>query len=404
MRSNQTGHIILASLVFPFWTYLYGMWKKEMDVLKFALPIFYGLIGYTFQLRGNSDAFRAVEQFEDIANTGDFSFFNYFISKVINFRSEGTEVYYDLLSYVTSFFSDDWRFFFMLNGFISGVIVYNIVKVIYEKLPNTNFLVLFLISFICLPISLLNGRFWLSSTFFVLMVLKYTESNNLKYVFLSFLCVFIHQGLALACIIFVLFHFLKYSKMIIVSIYFLSLLYAGSGSNFVGNALNIFSGKVADQIEGYARIDVEESRQRTLDSRSQNFMVYSMRNTVLSSSVLVGIFYLLFLRKDNEDDFLVKIVLLSLLFFAFSNFTSSVASLGGRYLRIGIMIGVIPLLLNLASIKYKLLRYPIILTLLFIYIIDFRLDAEQLNGFFFLFGYPQALITVPDLTLLEIIK
>ena len=184
MRSNQTGHIILASLVFPFWTYLYGMWKKKMDVLKFALPIFYGLIGYTFQLRGNSDAFRAVEQFEDIATSTTFSFFNYFTSKIVNFRSEGTEVYYDLLSYITSFFSDDWRFFFMLNGLISGIIVYNIIKVIYEKIPNSSFLVLFLISFICLPISLLNGRFWLSSTFFVLMFLKYKERNKLNYVFL----------------------------------------------------------------------------------------------------------------------------------------------------------------------------------------------------------------------------
>ncbi|MGY6523510.1 MAG: hypothetical protein ACXIUD_17395, partial [Mongoliitalea sp.] len=125
MKSNQTAHIIFSSLVFPFLTYFYGMWKKKMDVLKFALPIFYGLIGYTFQLRDNSDAFRAVEQFEAIVNSGSFSFFNYFIYKVVNFRSEGTEVYYDLLSYITSFFSEDWRFFFMLNGIISGIIIYN---------------------------------------------------------------------------------------------------------------------------------------------------------------------------------------------------------------------------------------------------------------------------------------
>lgn len=404
MKSNQTAHIIFSSLVFPFLTYFYGMWKKKMDVLKFALPIFYGLIGYTFQLRDNSDAFRAVEQFEAIVNSGSFSFFNYFIYKVVNFRSEGTEVYYDLLSYITSFFSEDWRFFFMLNGIISGIIIYNVINVIDQKFPNINFLVLLAISFICFPITLLNGRFWLSSTLFVLLALKYNQSNSLKYVFLSFLCVFIHQGLAIACIIFVLFHFIKNSKLLIVSFYFLSLIYSGIGTNFIGDALTIFSGNVADQIEGYARIDVEESKQRTLESRSQNFRIYSMRNTVLSVSVLFGIFFLLFLKNDDKYDYLVKMALLALLFFTFSNFTSSVASLGGRYLRIGLMIGVIPLLLNLTSIKQNVLKYPIILTLLFSYTIDFRLDAEQLNGLIFLFGYPQSFISVPDFTLMELIR
>ncbi|MGY6522268.1 MAG: hypothetical protein ACXIUD_11085, partial [Mongoliitalea sp.] len=282
--------------------------------------------------------------------------------------------------------------------------IYNVINVIDQKFPNINFLVLLAISFICFPITLLNGRFWLSSTLFVLLALKYNQSNSLKYVFLSFLCVFIHQGLAIACIIFVLFHFIKNSKLLIVSFYFLSLIYSGIGTNFIGDALTIFSGNVADQIEGYARIDVEESKQRTLESRSQNFRIYSMRNTVLSVSVLFGIFFLLFLKNDDKYDYLVKMALLALLFFTFSNFTSSVASLGGRYLRIGLMIGVIPLLLNLTSIKQNVLKYPIILTLLFSYTIDFRLDAEQLNGLIFLFGYPQSFISVPDFTLMELIR
>lgn len=404
MKSNQSGQAIIFSVFFPFFTYVYAFSKKRIEILKYALPIFYGLIGYTFQLRGESDAYRAVEQFDRILASQGFSFFEYFINKVINFKSEGTEVYYDLLCYITSFFIDDWRFFFMLNGFISGTIIFNIVKTINDKFPNVSSLVLVLISLILMPITLLNGRFWLSSSFLVLMILKYIESSKIKYILLSFLCVFIHQGLALACILFALYHFIKFSRNAIFGIYIVSLLYAGSGSNFIGNALNIFSGKVADQIEGYARIDVEEHVQRTLESRSQNFRIYSMRNTVLNITVLTSMFFIFFSNKKNTNEFLVQVALIALLFFAFSNFTSSIASLGGRYLRIGLMIGVIPLLLSLGDIKLRLVRYSLISALTLSYIIDLRLDGEQLYGLIFLAGYPQSFISIPELTILEIIK
>ena len=401
MKSKQ---FLILSVLFPFFTYVYALRKKSMVLLKFTLPIFYGLIGYTFQLRGGSDAFRAVDQFEGILASQGFNFFEYFINKVINFKSEGTEVYYDLLCYFTSFFIDDWRFFFMLNGFISGTIIFNIVKTINDKFPNVSSLVLVLISLILMPITLLNGRFWLSSSFLVLMVLKYIETKKVKYILLSFLCVFIHEGLSLACIIFVLFHFIKFSKYTIFGIYILSLLYAGTGSNFVGNALNMFSGNVADKIEGYARIDVDESNRQTLESRSQNFRIYSMRNTVLNISVLTSMFFIFFYNKRSTNEILFQVALIALLFISFSNFTSSIASLGGRYLRIGLMIGVIPLLLSIGDIKIRLVRNSLILALTFTYIIDLRLDAEQLYGLIFFMGYPQSFFTVPELTILEIIK
>lgn len=292
----------------------------------------------------------------------------------------------------------------MLNGFISGTIIFNIVKTINDKFPNVSSLVLVLISLILMPITLLNGRFWLSSSFLVLMVLKYIETKKVKYILLSFLCVIIHQGLSLACIIFVLFHFIKFSKYTIFGIYILSLLYAGTGSNFVGNALNMFSGNVADKIEGYARIDVDESNRQTLESRSQNFRIYSMRNTVLNISVLTSMFFIFFYNKRSTNEILFQVALIALLFISFSNFTSSIASLGGRYLRIGLMIGVIPLLLSIGEIKIRLVRNSLILALTFTYIIDLRLDAEQLYGLIFFMGYPQSFFTVPELTILEIIK
>ena len=405
LKQNHKVHLIILSMVFPFFAYFYAFWKKKMEILKYVLPIFYGLIGYTFQLRGGSDAYRAVEQFERIATSQGYTFFDYSINKVTNFKSEGTELYYDLLCYITSFFIDDWRFFFMLNGIIAGTIIFNIIKTVKNKFPNVGYLVLVLISLLISPISLLNGRFWLGSSLLVLMILKYIEFRNIKYLFLSFLCVLIHQGLALACIIFAIFHFIKFSKYTIVGIYILSLLYSGAGNNFVsGNILNIFSGQVAHKFEGYSRINVEENNKKILDSRSQQFRVYSYRNYVLNIAVLTSFFFIFFYNKKTNNEFLFQVASIALLILTFSNFTSSVASLGGRYLRIGLMVGVIPLLLSLGHIKFRLFRYSLVLALTFTYLIDLRLDSEQLYGLIFFSGYIQSFIAVFDLTLLEFIQ
>jgi hypothetical protein len=63
------------------------------------------------------------------------------------------------------------------------------------------------------------------------------------------------------------------------------------------------------------------------------------------------------------------------------------------------------LTLRIANILLKTQINPDnILALTFTYIIDLRFDSEQLYGLIFFMGYPQSFFTVPELTILEIIK
>lgn len=403
MKKENTPYLLVASICLPFAIYFYGMRKRSLTILKFALPSFYGFLGYTLQLRGSSDAYRAVENFDSIANNYSFSFFAYAIEKITNFKSEGTEIYYDLVSAIVSLFSSNFRFFFMFNGIVAGILVYKIIKTITDLYPKISRISLVLISLIAPPMLMLNGRFWLASVYFILMALYYINSKQPKYILYSFFSVFIHQGLAIASIILILFYFLKDAKKIVFGIFLISLLYFGSGSQFVENLLTLFSDTIENQIQGYANIDVEEAKNTVLEARSQNFYIYSLKGTMLHYLILLCFIYFLFLDKLN-DPFLNYMILLTILFFSFYNLTSTISSVGARYLRIGSMIGLIPVLIGFARIKQRYLKIGLIMCISFVYIIELRLESEQLFAFFPIFGIVQALIAIPDLTVMELIK
>lgn len=403
LKKYNPTYTIGFSIMFPFLSYLSDMVNKNIHSLKYSLPLFYGFLGFTFQLRSESDAHRAVEQFDRIVST-NASFFDYAIQKLVNFRSEGTEIYYDLLSYSISFFTNDWRFFFLINGVIAGIIIYNIVKLIYETYPNIKWSSLLIISLMIMPIWILNGRFWLGAMFFILFALKYLKTDQLKYLMISFLCILIHQGLAFAPILLFIFKYVKNYEKIILIFYGLSFLYLGSGADLIGDGLDYFSGDIEKKIHEYSSIDVESSKKETIASRSANFFIYSFQDQVYQLVVLISLFFIFILKKDRIDSYSYVLILLTILLFSFYNFTSSIASLGGRYGQIASTIGLVPMILNFNLISVKILKYSLIAGLAFVFIINLRMEAEQMNAFFPIWGYIQAFIDVPEIAVLEILK
>jgi hypothetical protein len=68
------------------------------------------------------------------------------------------------------------------------------------------------------------------------------------------------------------------------------------------------------------------------------------------------------------------------------------------------MIGLIPVLIGFARIKQRYLKIGLIMCISFVYIIEMRLEAEQLHAFFPVWGLVQALIAIPELTVMELIR
>jgi hypothetical protein len=68
------------------------------------------------------------------------------------------------------------------------------------------------------------------------------------------------------------------------------------------------------------------------------------------------------------------------------------------------MIGLIPVLIGFARIKQRYLKIGLIMSISFVYIIEMRLEAEQLYAFFPVWGLVQAFIAIPELTVMELIR
>jgi hypothetical protein len=390
--------------------------KRKHNFLKVFLPLFTGVLGFTYQVQQGADVNMPIEKFE-VYN--ELSFGNkiqfLFLDKLFNLLNEGFELYIDLVAFLTSLFTTDHRWVLFILGFVYGVILYNLFKnlvkseVISDSILSR--LLLFFIVFFIQPSMAINGRFWLATLLFLNFAVAYYNQPKLKYILWSMLCLLIHKGFFAAVLLFFIWHYTKQirlRKQIYIGLLVASLLVPGSlmlgvvrqGNDAFGVAYN-------EQIEGYTREQYIENTQNLSQKRSDFFNIYSKRYILMfyASCLFLAFLYLKKYYRTNEnlEDFFYLIIL----FISFTNFFIDVPSLGSRYrfIATGLMLVFFYKTTSLIKISpYKLTSGALVVSLLFGFVVSLRMEFEHLYGFSYLLNPVFNFMIVDDITIIELIK
>jgi hypothetical protein len=391
--------------------------KREYRFLKIFLPLFTGVLGYTYQPQKGSDVNMAIERFEVMRQLSFTSKLeNLIVTRFSNLLNVGFEIYIDLVAFITSLLTDNFRWALFIFGFVYGVILYNFFKGLVQSELKLNLsllskILLFFIVLFIQPSMALNGRFWLAMLLFLNFVVSYYNNPKLKYILLSFLCVFIHKGFLAAFILFFIWHYtkqIKFKKYMFMSLLFISFITPSSlmlgvvrqGNDSLGEAYT-------EQIEGYTRekyIDIIAERSQ---NRSTLFNIYSKKNILIFYSSLFFLFFLYVKKYYRLSENLENMFYLVILFISFSNLFIDVPSLGSRYrfISTGLMLVFFYKALNFVTISpYKLPSGVLILSLAFALVINLRMEFEQLYGFSYILNPVFSFLVEDDLTVMDIIK
>jgi hypothetical protein len=390
--------------------------KREYRFLKIFLPLFTGVLGYTYQPQKGSDVNMAIERFEVMRQLSFTSKLeNLIVTRFSNLLNVGFEIYIDLVAFITSLFTDNFRWALFFLGYVYGVILYHFFKEIAKNCIKTkslfyNMLILSIVLFIQ-PSMALNGRFWLAALLFFHFVVAHYNSSKLKYVLFSLALIFIHKGFIVAIILYFLWYYtkqIKFKKYLYMLLLIVSIVTPGS---LMLNQVRVNSDNLSEaykeKAEGYTREKYVEQTADVSKSRSAIFNLYSLKLPLLfyGATILMFYFYLkkYFLANKKVEDLFFLVIL----FISFSNFFIEVPTLGGRYRLIASGLMLILILFTLKHVKINFFKiYPnlLLVSLVFAFLVNLRMEFEQLYGFSYILNPVFSFLVVEDFTVMDIIK
>jgi hypothetical protein len=172
------------------------------------------------------------------------------------------------------------------------------------------------------------------------------------------------------------------------------------GNDSLGESYN-------EQIEGYTREKYIEIIAGKSQKGSVYFNIYSKRNILIFYSSLFFLFFLYMKKYYRLSENLENMFYLVILFVSFSNLFIDVPSLGSRYrfISTALMLVFFYKVLNFVTISpYKLTSGALILSLAFAFVVNLRMEFEQLYGFSYILNPVFSFLVVENLTVMDIIK
>lgn len=395
-QSDNTYYYLIQFLIWPLTSVLIAFYTLNTRVLNIVIPLFYGIIGFTYQVVPGSDVNATIRRFEGYtALEPSMRLMYYWEENFIRFY-HGMEIYIDTLSLVSSFFTSDYRFLLFIWGVTCGLVVASIISLLINRgarpINLVSLFLLFFFIFHMLPASMINGRFWLAAILFFRQLIIYLNKDSLSVALSTFACILIHQGFAIAFVLFVFWHFTKNYKLrywIYYCFFILSILPSiFSSREILLNNRDILGGIFSEKVEGYTREEYKVRLEKHHDSKSTLGKLYTIRSNVFHFGLLLSLYWwAIRLKRHLINKKIEGLFLLILLFFSFSNFFMEVPSVGSRYRTIGDAICLLFLYFVSTEIKINF-WHPITLLILGVSAINFvvflRIEIEQLYAYTYL--------------------
>ena len=412
-KSEYKG-LLLIAILSPLAALIISTKKINLPFLRLIIPIFYSFVGFTFQVRGGSDATRAVELFEEARQLNMSQFLDHLSFKLDNYLSEGLEIFQFFFSFLISRLTSDYGFILMFYGLFAGLFVSKIIEEILKiNKGKGNYKIIFFLLISVMPVAVINGRFWLATTVLIYFLLKYINNNfNIKFLFFCSLVIFVHQGYFFGILFLFLYHLISKTKIkgfIFYTVFGISLFFStGFAVDYAKNAASNFGGNMERQISGYVNDDYLEEASSLGEGNSRSFIwkVYNFKNDFFYYSILFFSVIITCFNKNINSNY-------KLIFFAFlmiaslSNFTIGIPNFGSRYRTVATIIGLIYIYTlsdGLSLLKYGYLSKIITPILYLVFLINLRYEFEQMNFFVIFSNIPLLLYDVPEVTVMEFIK
>lgn len=243
----------------------------------------------------------------------------------------GKEPYPILFKYFIGLISDSQNFFSACAcSLYTSLFIFGVVKPLRplytQKMSIPAWLLFLGVIFTVEYYWFLGFRFWSGVFVFTGFYLKYINTEEVKYLWLSALCVCFHYSLLALCAVAILNHFLRYKLKFYYMILIISFIvrFVKIGLVWIIAQLGIFEGYVKDSVRN--QNIMQSVKQLAEDVRESGNQFYLLRETFAILGALAAIYIL---HKKTGKDFLIQnvklwgfcILLLSLANFGYTSLT-----------------------------------------------------------------------------------
>lgn len=421
-KSNRTSFSPYSLMVFILWpalSVLITLINKDFKALKVVFPLFTGFLGYTMVPSPGSDVYKLIDKLDFFSSFSFWEFISYMTSVDGNMKDEGMEIFISCLSYFVGFFTSDEKILLFIYGFILGFIMIKFVQLVMSlpsRSQNTLFssVLLIFIALWSMPVTAINGRFFLAIWIFLFSAVGYIAYEKKKFLFISLLAILVHQGFILGVAILFVWSFtkgLQIRNQLYLAFFSLSLFVPdGVVVNFAQSIdLGLSStSAIENKIHGYSSIEYIENQNSVGQRRSQLWNLYSYSQPILKVIISFSLLFLLY-KIFNSKSFnrYTNYLFFIILFYSVVNIVDGIPSLGSRY--VNVLLGLSAVLLykvEQEGIVFlpKMIKLGLFFALLVNFLVKLRIDLEHLNVFVFIVSPLALFFGSPEQSLIQFIK
>lgn len=388
---------LIYFLIWPFGAFATGLKYNYQREYQLIYLLFFIYASYTLIPSDHYDISLYENRFGDYENV-EFSFFvKELLKSLVGAGDLGFEFYIDGVNYLSNLLHGGLQLSYAISAIVFYIVwssTLNLLKKEYYSSSHSNFVALLLL--ICFSLYIIifraiNGRFYLAYWVFILGAYKTLNNNNLKYILISFISIYIHQSFLFGLIILFAFYLIRNNRSFKIEIALYSLVIIATlinelGISFIADNLKLISPAYEQKYSSYTDMGIIEIR----GSRLRSWFL-TLRTPVLFYTTFLAI---LLARINKQISFSVetwRFYYFFLFFWAINSFTFMVFQLGTRFRNV--LIGfMILLLFKIYNENYKgKIPYEIIIffAAFFIYkLISIRIMGEIISAYIFIpFGW-----------------
>ena len=338
MGSIQREKLKWQGILFFIWpalSLIIAIGQITSRVSLYIIVFFYGLFGITFKVYSDQiDSSRHMRQFLGIADMGLWDFLNSFLSGGVYFSTAmKPDFFLNVLNFIVSRFTNDPQYLFFLMSLLIGLMLCLLLKItidVYAK-GDRNWIGLMFIFFLLvlfLPARILSFRHYFAALFFLYFSFQYFyNGKKLKPLIIASFAVFSHFGFFIAVSLLWLYHFIGNKNTLYYIAIIASFAFQGQAIDIIRSNRAVVAPAFEVVVKGYTH---NEYLDRVNENRKKGY--YILGNYTTWTNNFFFIFLFIFkIRNRIKEQSQENLYSFLLLFYAFLSFTSSLASISGRF-------------------------------------------------------------------------
>ena len=333
-EKNDIGLKFLLFFISPFLGFIYSLRRintKSSFVVFFLFSLCFGMCFTPDKASFYCDGQHYQELFLSTKHINSITFKNNF-KEYITFDSYEKDFYDDALSFYVSRITDNYHIFFFIASIIFSFFLLKTFKYLIQEKEFDNSYTCLLICYLFVNITIfnINGlRFWTGYWVAMFALFKIFRDNNYKYLLLLIIAAFCHGSLWLLVPLVLVALFTKKYTRIWVILYIFSF--------FIGQVAFTIIGSISDYLpafmQGFLYSYASPESASLITSEGTGFWLIGMAFGYVVDIFFFIVMIIIIANKEKviSDTRTSNLFGLLLTLITFSNFVSSVPSLGARF-------------------------------------------------------------------------